>query len=136
MPVPDYVSLPGPSAPSTSTQEQQTDSSDIPPPPPPFPGTEGAVEEETDAEMTSTDAAADVPAQATGSKRKAEADTVGEEQDGGKAARTDTATAGSVHRIFTVLRKEDLAAPQLPSLQELEKFLVDKQKQELLSEYV
>lgn len=137
MPVPDYVSLPGPSAPSTSAQTQQTDSSsEIPPPPPPFPGTEGAGDEDADADMASTEAAADVPVQATGSKRKAEADAAGEEEDvSGKAARTDTATAGSVNRIFTVLRKEDLVAPQLPSLEELEKFLVDKQKQELLSEY-
>jgi hypothetical protein len=86
--------------------------------------------------MTPTDAATDVPAQAAGSKRKAGADAAGEEDDvSGKAARTDTTTAGSVNRIFTVLRKEDLVAPQLPSLEQLEKFLVDKQKQELMSEY-
>lgn len=39
-------------------------------------------------------------------------------------------------RIFTVLREEDLRQPELPTFQDLEKMLVDRQKEELLKEYV
>lgn len=54
-----------------------------------------------------------------------------------KAARTDgTATAPGANRILTVLKEEDLRMPDLPSVDELEKFLVQKQKEEMLSEFV
>jgi len=109
MPTPDYITLPVPRTASTSTS-----TSEIPPPLPPMPEDEPAP---------------------TGEKRK----TKGKNLPASKAAKTEsapaTATASNVNRIFTVLKEEDLKQTQLPSLQELERVLVERQKQELLKEF-
>jgi len=129
MPTPDYVTLhisqpPQASTSAASAEGPSASESDVPPPPPP--------PEDEDAEPTEDSGTA----AHVGEKRKAS-----ESADGAtKAARTETApstaaSASSVNRIYTVLTEEDLRQPQLPSLQDLEKFLVQKQKEELLKEF-
>lgn len=117
MPTPDYVSLSNPAAEASTSSS--TLSSEIPPPPPPFPGDASSSEAKT------------------GSKRKADDDAQMDAETSGKASKLDSVngqTAGN--RIFTVLKASDYKMPNLPSLEDLEKVLVDGQKQQLLNEYV
>jgi len=121
MPTPDYITLSNPSAEASTSASASASSSDIPPPPPPFPG----------------DAASASSSAKTGSKRKADDDTQMTEETSGKATKTgDTNGQTAGNRIYTVLKASDYKMPNLPSLEELEKVLVDRQKMELLNEYV
>ena len=130
LPLADYVTLSAPTA-STSASAMQVDGQDIPPPPPPFPGGEAASGET---------AAAEEPEPAkTGSKRTRGKGAAAAASK--KAARTEAApsanpSAANANRILTVLKEEDLRMPTLPTLEELEKFLVQKQKEEMLNEFV
>lgn len=155
MPRADYITLPVAGSSTASTSGPS--SGDIPPPPPPL--EEATEEPQPDAE------AEPEPAQPTGSKRKTRAsaaaskgkgkkgskasktsaaqedeDMQAEEEQGpnAKAARTNEGnqSASGVGKIYTVLKEEHYKMPELPSLQDLESFLVAKQKEELLKEYV
>lgn len=133
MPTPDYVSLPGP-----SNIMPKSTSNDIPPPPPP----DDDDEEDSNHDDTAEDAAVDAggASKTRSGKRKQTASS----KTGGtvaKAAKIQTdsvaaKSAANANRIYTVIREEDFRRPELPSLSDLEAFLVDRQKQELLSEYI
>jgi hypothetical protein len=59
------------------------------------------------------------------------------EETSGKATKTgDTNGQTAGNRIYTVLKASDYKMPNLPSLEELETVLVERQKTELLNEYV
>lgn len=122
MPRADYISLAGPSTQPSTLQAQQQ--SEIPPPPP------DDSDEEAEPEV-------EAPPASTSNKRKKAATK--KKQPVAKAAKTadapSNASAASANRIFTVIREEDFKPAQVPSLEELEKVLVQRQKQELMDEF-
>lgn len=138
MPTPDYVTLHIPQPPEASTStaaSASADDSDVPPPPPPPAHPDDGAASATAGPEEDADSAQ------TGEKRKASSQNdKSDDRTTTKAARTETApsnsaSASSVNRIFTVLKEEDLKHPELPSLKDLEKFLIEKQKEELLKEF-
>lgn len=124
LPRPDYVSLPDPTASTSASVDGQA----VPPPPPPFPSEDAAAEEEPEPAKTGS--------KRTRGKGKGKAAAAAAEKSS-KAAKTEgTKSAAGANRILTVLKEEDLRMPTLPTVEELEKFLVQKQKEEMLSELV
>ena len=68
---------------------------------------------------------------APGSKRKAPTN-----DESVKKTRGEVEGTGAGHRIFTALRAIDLQPPKLPTAEEVEAAILQRQKQELLKEYV
>lgn len=143
MPRADYITLPVPSTSTSKIDSVPAASGDIPPPPPPL--EEGApeqAEEEAEAESVTTGSKRKTRASAgtkgKGKKGKGPAATSNAEEPASKAARTNEGnqSAGGVGKIFTVLKEEHYKMPELPSVSDLEAFLVARQKEELLKEYV
>lgn len=146
MPRADYITLPVPSASASKVDFVPATSGDIPPPPPPL--EEAAPEEqqeEVEPEPATTGnkrrtraSAAGGTAKGKGKKGKAAATATTEDEPASKAARTNEGnqSAGGVGKIHTVLREEHYKMPDLPSASDLEAFLVAKQKEELLKEYI
>lgn len=147
MPRADYITLPVPSSSTSKIDFVPAASGDIPPPPPPL---EEAASEQPEAEAepepatTGSKRKTRASAAATGSKGKGKkgkgstAPTDNAEEPASKAARTNEGnqSAGGVGKIFTVLKEEHYKMPELPSVSDLEAFLVARQKEELLREYV
>lgn len=164
MPRAEYITLPVASSSTSKVDFVPASSSSlggdsvIPPPPPPLEGEDTAAPEatteepEAEVEQTTTgnkrktrgSAAAASKAKGKGKKgSKAAASAPGEdEQEEGapasKAARTNEGnqSASGAGKILTVLKEEHYKMPELPSVQDLESFLVARQKEELLKEYV
>lgn len=166
MPRAEYITLPVASSSTSKVDFVPASSSSfggdsvIPPPPPPLEGEDTAAPEvateeaEAEAEQATTgnkrktrgSAAAASKAKGKGKKGgKAAAVEAAEEQEAeeegapaSKAARTNEGnqSASGAGKIFTVLKEEHYKMPELPSVQDLESFLVARQKEELLKEYV
>lgn len=146
MPRADYITLPVPSSSTSTIESVSVPSGDIPPPPPPLEeATSGEPEEEAEPEPATAGnkrktraSAATTGPKGKGKKGKGAAAASIEEEPASKAARTNEGnqSAGGVGKIFTVLKEEHYKMPDLPSVSDLEAFLVAKQKEELLREYV
>lgn len=137
MPRADYITLPVPS--TSKIDFVPSASGDIPPPPPPL--EEEKQEEEAEVEPATTGTKRKTRGSAAGAKgkgKKGKAAAAVDEEPASKAARTNEGnqSAGGVGKIFTVLKEEHYKMPELPSAADLEAFLVAKQKEELLKEYV
>lgn len=152
MPKADYITLPIPSTSKIDFVHPSSADGNVPPPPPPIEEAEVATQAEEVEEEAAT----------TGSKRKTRGSTAAATKGKGKkgkntksntkevedeemssepaskAPRTNEGnqSASGVGKIFSVLGPEHYKQPELPDVQELEAYLVARQKEELLKEYV
>jgi pre-mRNA-splicing factor ISY1 len=71
------------------------------------------------------------PSAAAGDKRKKGATSAAS-----KKKKKEEKPAGAANPLLTVLREEDLKPPEVPGPEEMEKMIVERQKKELLAEYI